>query len=61
MLALIGVVIAARKRRDGPLAMTVLFFLAAFLDVSAEVGKRDFIGEVGWRMNSVLAYALIKL
>jgi len=32
-----------------------------YSNVSAEVSKRDFTGELGWRMNSVLAYALIKL
>jgi cytochrome d ubiquinol oxidase subunit II len=34
VLALVGVVIGARKKRDGlPFAMTVLFFLAAFLSL----------------------------
>ena len=32
-----------------------------YSNLSAEVSKRDFTGELGWRMNSVLAYALIKL
>jgi cytochrome d ubiquinol oxidase subunit II len=34
VLALVGVVIGARKKRDGlPFALTVLFFLAAFLSL----------------------------
>ena len=32
-----------------------------YSNLSAEVSKRDFTGELGWRMNSVLAYALIRL
>jgi hypothetical protein len=32
-----------------------------YSNLSAEVSKRNFTGELGWRMNSVLAYALIKL